>query len=132
LIPAGPIVRSGPNELSFASTAAAKDIFTSGKGYHKSDFYWVFPPPENPDIFTEVREWKHAQMKRYAAVPYSLTSMQKLTPCIEDVERLLLQKIGGFAENSNLPCDLGDWLHWFAFDVILLSTVAFARMLTCG
>ncbi|KAF2234093.1 cytochrome P450 [Viridothelium virens] len=120
----GPVVRSAPNEVSFASTAAAKDIFTSGKGFRKSDFYWVFPPPENPDIFTEVREWKHAQMKRFAVVPYSLSSMQKLTPSIEETERLLLQKIDRFTASPQAECDLGDWLHWFAFDV--LGEVAFS------
>ncbi|KAI9711044.1 MAG: hypothetical protein M1820_002482 [Bogoriella megaspora] len=121
-----PVARCAPNEVSFASTAAAKDIFTSGKGYHKSSFYWVFPPPENPDIFTEVREWKHAQMKRFAAVPYSLKSMQNMTPSIEEIERLLLQKLDGFfAANPGAPCNLGDWLHWYAFDV--LGEVAFSR-----
>lgn len=111
------MVRVAPNEVSFASPNAAKDIFTVGKGFNKTDFYKVFPPPENPDIFAEIREWKHAQMKRFAVTPYCLASMQRLTPCIEDVERQLVEKLDGFAEDSRLVCDLGDWLHYFAFDV---------------
>jgi hypothetical protein len=110
-------VRIAPNEVSFASPNAAKDIFAVGKGFNKTDFYKVFPPPENPDIFTEIREWKHAQMKRFAVTPYSLASMQRLAPCIEDVERQLIEKLDGFAGNSGKPCGLGDWLHYFAFDV---------------
>jgi hypothetical protein len=88
-----------------------------GKGFNKTDFYKVFPPPENLDIFTEIWEWKHAQMKRFAVTPYSLASMQRLAPCIEDVERQLIEKLDGFAGDSRKVCDLGDWLHWFAFDV---------------
>jgi hypothetical protein len=42
----GPVVRTGPNELSFSSPYAAKDIFDVGKGVSKTDFYWVFPPAE--------------------------------------------------------------------------------------
>ena len=83
----------------------------------------MFPPAENPDIFTEIREWKHAQMKRFAVVPYSLASMQRLTPSIEEVERLLLRKVGAFAADSSVVCDLGDWLHWFAFDVSLTRDI---------
>lgn len=55
-------------------------------------------------------------MKRYAVTPYSLAQMQKMTPSIEDVERTLVQKLAGFVENRKV-CDLGNWLHYFAFDV---------------
>lgn len=117
------MVRTGPNELSFASPNAAKDIFAVGKGVQKTDFYWVFPPAENPDIFTEIREWKHAQMKRYAVKPYGLASVKKMVPSIENVERELLQKLDDFADRGRPSCDLGDWLHWFAFDVRLLTKI---------
>jgi hypothetical protein len=109
------VVRVAPYKVTFASPNAAKDIFPVGKGFNKTDFYKVFPPPENPDIFTEIREWKHAQMKRFAVTPCSLAWMQRLTPCIEDVERQLVEKLDGFSEDSRLVCDLGDWLHYFAF-----------------
>ena len=118
------MVRIAPNEVSFASPNAAKDILAVGKGFNKTDFYKVFPPPENPDIFTEIREWKHAQMKRFAVTPYSMASIQKLVPCIEDVERQLMKKLDGFAGDSRQVCDLGDWLHYFAFDVCLYERSA--------
>jgi hypothetical protein len=111
------VVRIAPNEVSFASPNAAKDILAAGKGFNKTDFYKVFPTKENPDIFTEIREWKHAQMKRFAVTPYSLASIQRQAPYIESVERQLIEKLDGFAGDSGKPCDLGDWLHYFAFDV---------------
>ena len=95
-------------------------MFTVGKGFRKTDFYWVFPPPENPDIFTEIREWKHAQMKRFAVTPYSLNTMQKMVPAIDEVQDSLLEKLDGFASGVGgkaKECDLGNWLHYFAFDV---------------
>ncbi|KAK4948697.1 hypothetical protein LTR10_012701 [Elasticomyces elasticus] len=121
----GPIVRTGPNELSFASPEAAKDIFAVGKGIQKTDFYWVFPPAESPDVFTEIREWKHAQLKRFTVQPYSLASMQKMAPAIEDVERELIDKLDSFAKGGKGTVDLGDYLHFFAFDV--LGEVAFSH-----
>ena len=119
----GPVVRIAPDEVSFASPAAAQTIFQVGKGFHKTDFYGVFPPPENPDIFTEKREAVHGIKKRYAATPYSLTTMQQSTSRIEDTERLLIRKIDAFADGRK-ECDLGEWLHFFAFDV--LGEVAFS------
>lgn len=102
--------------MSFASPDAAVELFKTGKGFHKTDFYGVFPPPENPDIFTETRESVHGVKKRYAATPYSLASMMQCTPRIEETERLLISKLDGFADGKTV-CDLGDWLHFFAFDV---------------
>ena len=117
-------MRVAPNELSFALSAAANTIFQVGKGFHKTDFYGVFPPPENPDIFTEKREHVHGIKKRYAATPYSMATMQQSTSRIEGTERLLLSKMDKFADGHQ-ECDLGEWLHFFAFDV--LGEVAFSK-----
>ena len=37
----GPVVRVAPNELSFASPNAVRDIFAVGKGFTKTEFYKV-------------------------------------------------------------------------------------------
>ncbi|KAJ9602591.1 hypothetical protein H2200_012784 [Cladophialophora chaetospira] len=113
----GKIVRVAPNELSFSSPTAAHDILAPGNGFTKTEFYRVFPPKHAPDIFTEIREWKHSAMKRVAVVPYSLASVQKMSPWIEEVQRELIGKIGEYADGEKV-CNLGDLLHFFAFDVI--------------
>lgn len=117
----GPIVRIAPNELSFSSPEAARQLLSAGKGFHKTKFYGVFPPPENPDIFTETREDVHARKKRVANVPYSMGAMQQLTPFIDDTIEFLITRLN----QSGGKVDLGDWLHYFAFDV--LGEVAFSR-----
>ncbi|KAL1862454.1 hypothetical protein Daus18300_008551 [Diaporthe australafricana] len=131
----GPIVRIAPNEVSVSSPEAARTLLSAGKRFYKTKFYGVFPPPENPDIFTEYREDVHAQKKKVANVPYSMAAMQQLSPFIDDTIELLMQKmdaaaagqIGGQIKDlSEGPIvDLGNWLHWFAFDV--LGEVAFSR-----
>jgi hypothetical protein len=113
----GHVVRVGPNELSFSSPFAAHDILAPGNGFTKTEFYRVFPPKHAPDIFTETREWKHSAMKRVAVVPYSLASVQKMAPWIEEVQKVMVSKIAKYAEENKI-CDLGDLLHYFAFDVI--------------
>lgn len=124
----GPIVRIAPDELSLASPEAARTLLSAGKRFYKTRFYGVFPPPENPDIFTEYREDVHAQKKKVANVPYSMAAMQQLSPFIDDTIEFLMQRIDGMvkATGGTRPVvDLGNWLHWFAFDV--LGEVAFSR-----
>ncbi|EOO00667.1 putative pisatin demethylase protein [Phaeoacremonium minimum UCRPA7] len=129
----GPIVRIAPDEVSVSSPEAARLLLSAGKRFYKTDFYGVFPPPENPDIFTEVREDVHAQKKKVANVPYSMAAMQQLSPFIDDTIEVLMHKLDGIANASQgiqdfakgPVLDLGNWLHWFAFDV--LGEVAFSR-----
>jgi len=125
----GRLVRIAPDEVSIASPEAARTVLSAGKRFYKTDFYAVFPPPENPDIFTEVREDVHAQKKKVANVPYSMAAMQQLSPFIDDTIELLATKLDGLAAGGRglhpAEINLGNWLHWFAFDV--LGEVAFSR-----
>lgn len=129
----GPVVRIAPNEVSLSSPEAARTLLSAGKRFYKTKFYYVFPPPENPDIFTEIREDVHAQKKKVANVPYSMAAMQQLNPFIDDTIELLMAKMDAMAEDpegqsltSGKPiANLGNWLHWFAFDV--LGEMAFSR-----
>jgi cytochrome P450 len=50
--------------------------------------------------------------------------MHQSTSRIEETERLLISKMDKFA-TGNDECDLGEWLHFFAFDV--LGEVAFSN-----
>ena len=53
-----------------------------------------------------------------------MATMHQSTSRIEDTERLLISKMDKFA-NGREECDLGEWLHFFAFDV--LGEVAFSQ-----
>ena len=121
----GRVVRITPNEVSLASPEAARTLLSAGKRFFKTPFYGVFPPPENPDIFTETREDVHAQKKRVANVPYSMAAMQQLTPFIDDTIESLARKIDHHIDSNSGIFNLGDYLHYFAFDV--LGEVAFSR-----
>ncbi|KAK4248362.1 cytochrome P450 [Corynascus novoguineensis] len=122
----GPVVRIAPGEVSVASPEAARALLSAGKRFFKTPFYAVFPPPENPDIFTETREDVHATKKRVANVPYSMAAMQQLSPFIDDTIELLARKIETFIDKEPRGVfNLGDYLHYFAFDV--LGEVAFSR-----
>lgn len=118
----GSFVRIGPNELSIGSTEVAREVFRAGKGFHKTDFYSVFPPPESRDIFTEVQEDVHAQRKRMSAASFNAQSLQRLLPWIELTSEKVCGKIQSFADDGR-KCDLGVWLKYYAFDVREKQTV---------
>ncbi|KAH6634772.1 cytochrome P450 [Chaetomium sp. MPI-SDFR-AT-0129] len=129
------VIRIAPNEVSVSSPEAARVLLSAGKGFVKTPFYWVFPPPENPDIFTETREDVHAVKKRVANGPYGMAAMQQLSPFIDDTVDVLMGKIeeGYLSSQGGLPgqekrravFNLGEYLHYFAFDV--LGEVGFSR-----
>ena len=56
-------------------------------------------------------------MKRAAATPYSLASMQKRANGIGDVQRQLIEVVDRNIYTPKQVCDLGKLLHYFAFDV---------------
>ena len=76
----------------------------------KTDFYGIFPPAENPDIFTETNEHVHGVKKRYASNAYSMAAMQGLSEYIEDTQKLLVSKLDQKCRSPEQTCDLGDWL----------------------
>ncbi|KAL0263117.1 hypothetical protein SLS55_002093 [Diplodia seriata] len=107
-------------------------ILSAGKGFHKTPFYAVFPPPGNPDIFTETREAAHALKRRAAGPSYAMAAMQGLADRVEAVIGILGRRLDGFCSAgvgekgvNGQVVDLGAWLHFFAFDV--LGEVAFGR-----
>ncbi|KAI1494093.1 cytochrome P450 [Biscogniauxia mediterranea] len=140
----GPIVRIAPNEVSFSSPHVARQVLSAGKRFYKTDFYRVFPPVQNPDIFTEIREDVHAMKKKVANVPYSMAAMRQLSPFIDDTIELLVRQLDAYCfpnrnheddtdvttvmvetQKQRHTVDLGAWLHYFAFDV--LGEIAFSR-----
>lgn len=66
-------------------------------------------------------------MKRYAVTPYSLAQMQKRSGPIEAMIMSLMEHLDKYAVEKQRLCNLGNLLHYFAFDV--RGPVGFSR---CG
>jgi hypothetical protein len=113
-------VRIAPDEISFASPAAARKIFSISKGYHKTEAYTVFPPPENPDIFTEANEAKHAVKRRMVAAAYSMKTMLEMEHVIDANMAVFFGRLEELFVGKR-ECDLGTWVEYFAFDVGLMT-----------
>ncbi|KAF4591562.1 Cytochrome P450 [Ophiocordyceps camponoti-floridani] len=68
----GSVVRVAPNEVSFTSWLAIKEIYCSGgSGYDKSDFYDMFKIFGRRTMFTMLNRADHAKRKRIIADRYA-------------------------------------------------------------
>lgn len=104
----GPVVRIAPNEVSFTSWAALKEIYTSGgSGYDKTEFYDLFKIYGRRTMFTTLNKadvskagrvsftvrLTHHSMRRESE--FSLTDMPTRTSCVPHPS----------AESKNAPRD---------------------------
>ena len=91
----GPVVRIAPDKVTFSSAAAAKEIYSTGKGFHKTDYSALFQPPENPDIFTEINKEKHGVKRRMASNAYSLKSVLDFERVVDMTKTCFFQRLDG-------------------------------------
>lgn len=66
-------------------------------------------------MLTTTDKDRHSAYKKPVAQAYSLSSLRKLEPLVNDVSKLFLDAMHSL---KGEPIDLGEWLQWYAFDVI--------------
>ncbi|GAT24546.1 cytochrome P450 monooxygenase [Aspergillus luchuensis] len=114
----GDVVRIAPNELSFATASAWKDIYnTTGSGtFIKSTFYKV-ANFEASDIIGESDINEHARMRRLWAFGFSakaLIAHEELEQRYVDLLINQIQKFGSSPQGMNVV----DWFNYLTFDII--------------
>lgn len=116
----GSLVRVGPNHVLVADASAIPAIYGIQRMFTKSDFYTLFstrtPNGFVPTIFSLQDEAVHRTMRRNMAGAYTLKSLLEFEPSINTHVRALEAKMDRYQGQS---LNLGNWLHWFAFDVIM-------------
>lgn len=123
----GPLVRTGPNELSVADLTAIKTIYGAGTQFRKSTWYSVWQGHRKFDLFAERDEKIHAQQRRLVSRAYSMDALKDLEPHVDTAINTFLSKMGTL---KNGPVDMGKWTqvsakHITVFDVedVLLTHV---------
>lgn len=131
----GDLVRIGPNCISISKPDLIPSIYGIGKGYIKSDFYRVWQNIVNgkrtPSLVFTTDEAQHAVMKRPVAQSFSLSTLVEFEPLIDSTTAVFLSRLDDLfaspGKAGNEVCDLGQWLQWYAFDVI--GELTFSRRL---
>ncbi|KAF5610572.1 cytochrome p450 oxidoreductase [Fusarium tjaetaba] len=122
----GPIVRTGPNVVSISDPSAIALIYSIGSKFLKSSFYDVFTPiykdSPMPSMFS-VREPAHHQaLRRPVAQKFSMSSIKAMEVFADECCDIFMSSM---KELQGTDVDLGEWLQWYAFDVI--SAITFHR-----
>ncbi|PVH91595.1 cytochrome P450 oxidoreductase [Periconia macrospinosa] len=118
----GPVVRIGPNHVSFASPEALKTIYTERPTFPKSDFYKpggvLYNGKRLENLFSLQDVDHHARLKRTLLGLYTKTSVLDLEPRIDDTVRAFLGKLEDLTNKSGgkTILDMSLWLHFFTFD----------------
>ncbi|KAF3000604.1 hypothetical protein E8E14_000906 [Neopestalotiopsis sp. 37M] len=111
----GPAVRIAPNEVSFTSFEAVKEIYgSSGSGYDKTSFYNLFTVFGRRTMFSTLDKTSHAKRKRLLADKYANSNIVK--PASLSGIQDLVTEFASQCEGSATSVDIYVKLHAFACD----------------
>ncbi|OCH89927.1 cytochrome P450 [Obba rivulosa] len=110
----GPIVRISPDEVSFASWDALKEIYiTGGTGYDKTSFYDLFSNLGTRNMFSTLDRSTHADLKKRFVDKYNKSSIMQpnLVSVFRDRAEEFMAKC-----TENDSADIYIYLHCYSMD----------------
>ncbi|KAJ6020737.1 hypothetical protein N7540_006241 [Penicillium herquei] len=120
----GPIVRVGPNELSFSDEASIKDIYgqSTNPCLKAPQFYRGFTMTGTESVFSTRDRVFHARMRRLLANGFSQNGVLQFEAEIALIVQRYLDQI---QKSTSQPVEFHDTTHNLFVDIT--STLAFAR-----
>ncbi|KAH8201463.1 hypothetical protein TruAng_004387 [Truncatella angustata] len=115
----GPVVRIGPNELSFSTPSSYKTIYNHAnkdrKPFLKSDFYDI--SPGRADIITVRDPADHALQRRCMAYAFSVKSLRQQEETVHLYLDEFIKQIGRLG-SLDQGVDMTEAFNWLTFDII--------------
>ncbi|KAK5628281.1 hypothetical protein RRF57_003996 [Xylaria bambusicola] len=117
----GAVVRMGPNMVSVSDPKAIPTIYPMRAGVPKGDFYTALRAYSRKGgalklVFNTQDE---------ETTPIFASSITKYEPMVDDVLAQLQKQLNARFVKTGATCDLGDWIQYFAFDV--MGTMTFSK-----
>ncbi|KAF3192245.1 hypothetical protein TWF225_000505 [Orbilia oligospora] len=128
----GDLVRIGPNCVSVGAANEVKTIYGITRLFQKSKFYPVTRPMANGKevlgVFDVTSEELHKNLKRPIGHAYAMSTLLDYEPYVDSTVKVFQQRLEElYVDKAGKECDLGEWLHWTAFDVV--GEMTFSRRL---
>ena len=118
----GKVVRTGPNELSFADLASISDIYTrTTLACEKSPFYTCFNLTGSSSVFSTTDRATHARMRRVLSRGFSERGISRYQDKIINPVTAFL----GIIQSSEQPIDLYPITHKLFEDI--MSSISFDK-----
>lgn len=113
----GPIIRVGPNELSFAVPAAVQEIYNNNDVFVKEETFYRAKRVFHENHMMSFRDVEaHKQRRKLLSRGFSQASMLDFESNISDkIQRMLDQWAARAAQG---PVDVYPWAHWLGFDIV--------------
>ncbi|KAI4942690.1 hypothetical protein J4E91_009859 [Alternaria rosae] len=111
----GPVVRVAPNELSYASSRALKEIYVTRPGhlpFERNRTSFKKQTPTDPNSIVNWHEGDHARYKRAFANGFSEKILKEQAPIIESYVNLFMTQL-----KKRKTIDLEKWLNYLTFDI---------------
>jgi hypothetical protein len=113
----GPVVRIGPNEVSFNSVTALRQIYASASGFGRGDFYRMFDVYGRQHLFTFYSATAHSKRKRILSQLYSKSAILK-GPVAASIQSRVRQYLRLIESDPQQAGQLVQSLHYYALDNI--------------
>ncbi|RJE27307.1 Cytochrome P450 [Aspergillus sclerotialis] len=114
----GTVVRVGPNELSFSSPTALKDIYGRGQGLPKAEFYKAGKFTSQDSVFSIRDRAQHAGRKSLMVKTYSQASIWSYAPLLTEKIGQTLDQLATRSEGGTQPVNVHPWFHFLALDLV--------------
>jgi len=125
----GPVVRIAPDELSYITAPAWKDIFGFRPGHSQLPKDLIIFPPlrqgQSADI-ARSDDANHSRQRRLLSHAFSKKALEEQHSMIISYVDLLVRRLH---ENAAKPQDLMAWYNWTTFDII--GNLAFGESFSC-
>ncbi|KAF1808911.1 cytochrome P450 [Eremomyces bilateralis CBS 781.70] len=136
----GPVVRAGPNALSFNSNTALKSIYGYRANVQKSDFYRAFPANKHAiSVHSSIDKQMHARKRRvlsYAFSDQAIKAMERFVLAnIRTASQLLTdttstrsdggEKVSMESKGWGYGLNVADFCNWLTFDI--MGDLAFGK-----
>ena len=113
----GAVVRIGPNEISFNSLSALRQIYGAGSGFERTSFYKMFDAYGHPNLFTFSSGKDHRERKKLISHIYSNQFI--LSTAVSDlVQRKVTDYLQMLEQESDGASEIFASLHYFSIDAI--------------
>lgn len=109
----GPVVRTGPNELSYINPAQWKEIYgfkSGGRGEYPKDPKYFAGLKYEPLILTADTEY-HGYLRKLIAHGFSEKSLRAQEPALKEFIDTLFRRLHEECQNGERPLDLASWYN---------------------
>ncbi|KAJ5948821.1 cytochrome P450 [Penicillium verhagenii] len=136
----GTVVRTAPNEVSFASGDAWTAIYANGSRSQQRQFLkdpvWFKKPPGKPDtLLSSINPAQHAHMRKKLAPAFTTRALRAQEPVLQKFTDLLVERLSEKVKNSTeagngseAEVDIAPWFNFTTFDIfgdLGVKTVSF-------